>query len=282
MKHRILQLVIFSLLLTPVLASAASSTIRPSDRQENQGTLDLHVTWNGIDVVEAPVHLYTKKGIYLDKCSTTDARGHVQFTVPIAPHSFKVEYRGKEYWTGTFSAIADQKLEVQVPLEQLADISTNNLNSTRYDGEPPIFNHEPVQVASIGTCIGILAQASVAQVQESKVYYFVTDHLGTPMKMTDESGAVVWSADYRPFGELSVSDATIENKFRFPGQYYDLETELHYNYHRYYQPKVGRYVTPDPTGVPAGPNLFEYAENDPVRRVSETMTQTADQLRYRV
>jgi uncharacterized protein RhaS with RHS repeats len=60
-----------------------------------------------------------------------------------------------------------------------------------------------VQVASLGTYVGILSQAAVAQVQpQSKVFYFITDHLGTPMKMTDESGAVVWSADYRPFGEL--------------------------------------------------------------------------------
>ncbi|MDD5204279.1 MAG: RHS domain-containing protein, partial [Desulfobacterales bacterium] len=89
------------------------------------------------------------------------------------------------------------------------------------------FNHEPVQVASHGTYIGILSQATVAQIQQPKVYYFITDHLGTPMKMTDESGAVVWSADHRPFGELSVSNATVANKFRFPGQYYDSETGLH-------------------------------------------------------
>jgi RHS repeat-associated protein len=84
------------------------------------------------------------------------------------------------------------------------------------------------------------------------------------MKMTDESGAVVWSADYRPFGELSVSNATVENKFRFPGQYYDSETGLHYNYHRYYQPKIARYVSPDPIGFKGGLNLYRYVFNNPI------------------
>ncbi len=150
-------------------------------------------------------------------------------------------------------------------LEKLADMATNNPTAARYDGEPPIYNHDPVQVASLGTYVGILSQSAVAQVQpQSKVYYFITDHLGTPMKMTDESGAVVWSADYRPFGEVAMNNGTALNNFRFPGQYHDLETGLHYNYHRFYQPKTGRYVTPDPIGLAGGTNPFVYVTNNPI------------------
>jgi RHS repeat-associated protein len=99
------------------------------------------------------------------------------------------------------------------------------------------------------------------------VYYFITDHLGTPMKMMNETGGVVWSADYRLFGELSAGNATVENKFRFPGQYYDPETELHYNYHRFYQPKMGRYITPDPVGLEGGLNPYLYVNANPVMGV---------------
>lgn len=53
---------------------------------------------------------------------------------------------------------------------------------------------------------------------------------------------------------------------RFPGQYYDKETGLHYNYHRYYDPTSGRYLRPDPLGLPAGINLYVYAINNPIRR----------------
>jgi RHS repeat-associated protein len=97
-----------------------------------------------------------------------------------------------------------------------------------------------------------------------KVYYFHNDHLGTPQVLTDQAGGVVWKADYRPFGEIQVLVEQVENPFRFPGQYYDKETGLHYNYHRYYYPGIGRYVQPDPIGLRGGMNPYVYVRNNPV------------------
>jgi len=53
----------------------------------------------------------------------------------------------------------------------------------------------------------------------------------------------------------------------YPGQYYDQETGLHYNYFRYYNPQTGRYITPDPIGLEGGINLFAYVANNPVNWV---------------
>jgi RHS repeat-associated protein len=97
------------------------------------------------------------------------------------------------------------------------------------------------------------------------MYYFLNDHLGTPLMMTDSTGKVVWQARYKPFGEAHVHPrATITNNFRFPGQYYDEETGLHYNYFRYYDPETGRYIRPDPAGLAGGTNLFLYTNNNPI------------------
>ena len=60
------------------------------------------------------------------------------------------------------------------------------------------------------------------------------------------------------------SQSTVANNLRFQGQYFDAETGLHYNYHRYYDPRTGRYITPDPIGLAGGINLYAYAGNDPV------------------
>jgi RHS repeat-associated protein len=97
--------------------------------------------------------------------------------------------------------------------------------------------------------------------------YFHNDHLGTPQVLTDETQAVVWKAAYTPFGEAIPSIQTVDNPFRFPGQYYDQETGLHYNYFRYYNPQTGRYITPDPIGLEGGINLFSYVANAPTRLI---------------
>ena len=100
---------------------------------------------------------------------------------------------------------------------------------------------------------------------ESKYYFYQNDHLGTPQKMTAVNGAVVWSAKYSSFGEAEVEPtSTVENHLRFPGQYFDGETGLHYNWHRYYDPDAGRYLTPDPIGLTGGINPFVYSYNHPV------------------
>jgi RHS repeat-associated protein len=99
------------------------------------------------------------------------------------------------------------------------------------------------------------------------VYYYHNDHLATPQRMTDSSGTVVWAADYLPFGQADVIVDTVGNDLRFAGQYYDSETGLHYNYHRYYDPKLGRYLRADPIGLAGGINPYIYSLNNPVNLI---------------
>jgi RHS repeat-associated protein len=96
-------------------------------------------------------------------------------------------------------------------------------------------------------------------------YWYQNDHLGTPQKMVDGTGRIVWAATYDAFGKATVTTSEIENNLRFPGQYYDAETGYHYNWHRYYDPGTGRYVTTDPIGLEGGINLRIYAGNNPIQ-----------------
>jgi RHS repeat-associated protein len=96
----------------------------------------------------------------------------------------------------------------------------------------------------------------------SQVYYYHLDHLGTPRELTDATGTIVWSARYRAYGSLALADvADIDNPLRFQGQYFDAETGLHYNLHRYYDPQAGRFIHQDPIGLAGGVNLSQYAVN---------------------
>jgi RHS repeat-associated protein len=107
----------------------------------------------------------------------------------------------------------------------------------------------------------------LAQIANGNTYYYHNDHLGTPQKMTDGTGAVMWSADYKPFGEATITVSTITNNLRFPGQYFDAETGLNYNYMRDYNPAIGRYIEKDPIGFRGGINLYAYVKNQPTNRI---------------
>nr|WP_276554525.1 RHS repeat-associated core domain-containing protein [Pseudomonas peradeniyensis] len=97
--------------------------------------------------------------------------------------------------------------------------------------------------------------------------WYQCDHLGTPMELTDENGQIAWRGVYKAWGmaEEESSDsarwANIRNPLRFQGQYFDVETGLHYNRHRYYSPQTGRFVSKDPVGFAGGLNIYLYAVN---------------------
>lgn len=101
------------------------------------------------------------------------------------------------------------------------------------------------------------------------------DHLGTPHVVMDETGTVVWNASYLPFGEATVDEdpdgdlESYELSLRFPGQYKDSETGLHYNYFRDYDPSIGRYIESDPIGLRGGMNTFAYAGGNPISQFDQ-------------
>jgi RHS repeat-associated protein len=97
---------------------------------------------------------------------------------------------------------------------------------------------------------------------DTKPYHYQLDHLGTPQELTNPDGEIVWSAHYRAYGEIARLDVgTIDKPLRFQGQYFDPESGLHYNRHRYYNPDIGRYLTPDPVKLAGGINGYRYVPN---------------------
>jgi len=96
------------------------------------------------------------------------------------------------------------------------------------------------------------------------LYFYHNDHLGTPQRLSNATtGAIVWSAGYAAFGKGTVDPlSTVENNLRLPGQYFDEESGLHYNWQRTYDPETGRYTQVDPIGFYAGDvNLYRYVGN---------------------
>jgi RHS repeat-associated protein len=89
------------------------------------------------------------------------------------------------------------------------------------------------------------------------------DHLGRPTRMTDAAKSTVWQATWKPWGEIHSLSGTLPQNLRYPGQYYQIETGLHYNHHRMYDPITGRYTQADPLRFVDGPSVYAYAGSSP-------------------
>ena len=99
----------------------------------------------------------------------------------------------------------------------------------------------------------------------TEYYFYHNDHLGTPQKITAVNGTIVWDAKYSSFGEATIEVEAVENNLRFPGQYYDRESGLHYNFWRYYDPSTGRYCRTDTIGIAGGINVYLYVMNNTLK-----------------
>jgi len=103
----------------------------------------------------------------------------------------------------------------------------------------------------------------------ARILYFELDQLGTPRQARERVGTIVWRWESDGYGTSAANEDPDGNgqpttvNLRFPGQYYDEESGLHYNWHRYYVPRLGRYLSSDPIGLDGGRNTYAYANNAP-------------------
>ncbi|MCX4734896.1 putative T7SS-secreted protein [Streptomyces sp. NBC_01363] len=95
-----------------------------------------------------------------------------------------------------------------------------------------------------------------------RFFSIATDLSGAPKELIDESGELAWYTRSTLWGATTWAvKSGAYTPLRFPGQYYDPETGLHYNFFRYYEPETARYLTPDPLGLTPAPNPNTYVNN---------------------
>ncbi|WP_349921887.1 RHS repeat-associated core domain-containing protein [Aeromonas veronii] len=132
--------------------------------------------------------------------------------------------------------------------------ANNLIAESRSDGAYRSFIYEPGSFKPLVQLEG--------EGEQAEVYHYQLDHLGTPLALTHHDGHTAWQVRYRAYGNVWKQElAEVETPLRFQGQYYDAETGLHYNRHRYYQPDTGRFITPDPIGLAGGLNNYQYTPN---------------------
>ena len=160
--------------------------------------------------------------------------------------------------------------------ESEQDITLNADNSVTATSSPSISTQYGLKPGAPFMTGVLFVKTKNSNGTQSFAYYH-HDHLQTPIQATDKLGNIVWSASYEAFGRATITTPkatatrpTISSKPRFPGQIEDEETGLHYNWNRYYDPELGRYVTSDPIGLVGGINTYAYLTGNPISFIDPT------------
>ncbi len=128
-------------------------------------------------------------------------------------------------------------------------------NPNTQSEEQDLWSTDPLWQAELG---------GKTSLSDAAFHYVATDHLGTPILATDKQGNKSWRGHSEAFGNTGVDGGSaIQMNLRFPGQYYDRETNLHQNWFRDYSPGLGRYAQTDPLGLYGDFGLYGYANQNP-------------------
>lgn len=161
------------------------------------------------------------------------------------------------------NAWTEQKRFVWQGLRMVQEIREQGVSSYVYlsdDDYTPLARLD----APIAAPSGRLAHDNASK--PVRVYHFHTDLVGAPLEVTDELGELAWAGKYSAWGKVEMGEDValvprIDQPLRYPGQYADEQTGLHYNTFRFYDPDVGRFISQDPIGLAGGENLYAYAPN---------------------
>jgi RHS repeat-associated protein len=145
--------------------------------------------------------------------------------------------------------------------------NVGGLNSTQLLGE--YSNNLGSSIPVNKTEYVYLNDIPLAMVKNGVTYTIHTDHLNTPRQLTNATKQLMWNWGYTPFGDNQPNATTTSPVFnlRYPGQYYDPESKLHYNINRYYDPAMGRYTQSDPIGLNGGINTYTYVGGNGVKYI---------------
>ena len=139
------------------------------------------------------------------------------------------------------------------------DTGTGRTTTWEHDGTRPLAQVEQRNVPYGTQDSDPAADAQTAV--DSRFFAIVTDLVGTPTELVEETGELAWELNATQWGITSSGGIKADTPLRFPGQYADAETGLHYNYFRHYDPVAGQYVTPDPLGLDAAPDPVGYVSD---------------------
>lgn len=144
--------------------------------------------------------------------------------------------------------------------------SASGVTNYAYDGANAVGEYD-----SAGTLVARYTQDSgvdepLALQHGTTMGYYHADGLGSITSLTDGTGSALAAYTYDAFGKPLVGGGDVPNPYRYTAREWDSETGLYYYRARYYDPRVGRFISEDPLGIGAGTNGYVYADNNSITR----------------
>ena len=246
--------------LLSVEQATQTKEIYTYDKIGNRLTSVDHADWNynvrnQLLSYDSTSYTYDSNG---NATSKTDASGVTNFTYDFDNRLIRVDLPDGSY--------AEYKYDVLG--RRIEKNASGNVTKFIYDGDKLLSEYDgagTLKRSYVQTTLD--AGPLMSRDAAGNVYFYSNDHLGTPQLMTAIDGSIVWEAKYSSFGQATITTENIVNNMRFPGQYFDGETGLNYNFHRYYDSTIGRYITQDPLGLNGGMNIYLYADANPLKNI---------------
>lgn len=191
----------------------------------------------------------------------TDCHGYDSF----GRHSTFVRYSGSRDCSNPGIAPTSVGQYRFNPLNQRSMKTTGGITSRFVYGASGELLFEQSSVGSSRAYVwldgSIIAMVDGSQGQVFDVH---SDYLGRPWRVHNQSGSIVWSAANKAFDRQVTYNLIGDLNLGFPGQYLDAESSLWQNWHRSYDPSIGRYTQSDPIGLDGGINTYAYAFGNPL------------------
>ncbi len=206
------------------------------------------------------LHQYTRAG---DRSFTYDPAGNLigdgarAFSYDAEGRLTQIDVAGAHAWRCEYDALG----------QRLRTASSSETNRFLLDPTGIGWVVSELDDAGVTRARYLYGLRLIARIDESgAIQYYGFDRAGHTRLLTDAAGAVLNTYAYSPFGEERTIDETVDNPYRFGGAWgarCDSQGLL-FMRRRYYDPQLGRYLSPDPLRLAGGPHLYAYAANDPV------------------